>query len=186
MYTSGGEIEWSCLPQPSPRVGINTRLNRCAGCLEQQRPRLHSEIGCVFREQGFLYSDNTAAIPCGTVYHLTCYHAGPPFKTRLPNNKGLHFPHGADPTLFPNFTCEACQVRAVLDRELRTTAEDIHLLRLERMRMLDIMNRLAEGSMRTYKYPLRRIQTFEGRFGVRILRPTSSVTSIYRLLLKLL
>lgn len=126
----------------------------------------------MFREQGFAFSDNTTAIPCGTVYHLTCYHAGPPFKTRLPNNKGLHFPQGADPTLFPNFTCEACQVRAVLDRELRTNAEDIHLLRLERMRMLDIMNRLAEGSMRTYKYPLRRIQTFEGRFGVHILRPT--------------
>jgi hypothetical protein len=126
----------------------------------------------VFRERGFPYSDQGAAIPCGTVYHLTCYRAGPPFKTRLADNKGLQYPVGADPTLFPNFTCEACQVRAVLDRELRTTAEDIHLLRLERMRMLDTMNRLAEGSMRTYKYPLRRVQTFETRFGVRILRPT--------------
>jgi hypothetical protein len=60
----------------------------------------------------------------------------------------------------------------VIDRELRLTPEDIHLLRLERMRTLDIMNRLAEGSMRTYKYPLRRVQAFETRFGVCILRPS--------------
>ena len=38
--------------------------------------------------------------------------------------------------------------------------------------MLDTMSRLAEGSMRTYKYPLRRIQRFEAQFGVTILQPT--------------
>ena len=75
--------------------------------------------------------------------------------------------------MFPNFVCEACQVRAILQRELRSTATDIHLLRLERMRVLDTMNRLAAGSQRTYKYSLRRIQRFEQRYDVRILRPTT-------------
>jgi hypothetical protein len=78
--------------------------------------------------------------------------------------------------MFPNFVCEACQVRATLDRELRITVEDVHLLRLERMRLLDTMNRLSEGSMRTYKYPIRRLQTFETRFGVSILKPTEILT----------
>jgi hypothetical protein len=74
--------------------------------------------------------------------------------------------------MFPNFICEACQVRAILDRELRISPEDIHLLRLERMRLLDTMNRLSEGSMKTYKYPIRRLQGFEVQYGVSILRPT--------------
>jgi hypothetical protein len=74
--------------------------------------------------------------------------------------------------MFPNFVCEACQVRAALGRELYTNARDVHLLRLERMRILDTMNRLAEGSHKTYKYPIRRIQRFESQFGVHILRPT--------------
>jgi hypothetical protein len=112
------------------------------------------------------------AIPCGTLYHIQCYRAGAPFKTRLPDGKGLSFPSEADPSMFPNFICEACQVRAVLDRELRVTKEDVHLLRLERMRLLDTMNRLSEGSMRTYKYPIRRLQVFEARYGVSILRPS--------------
>jgi hypothetical protein len=131
-------------------------------------------LSCTFREQGFLFRDPLRrAIPCGTQYHHRCYQAGPPFKTRLPDGKGLHFPRDADPSLFPNFICEACQVRATLDRELRRTAEDIHLLRLERMRLLDTMNRLSEGSMRTYKYPIRRLQLFEAQFGVTILSPTA-------------
>ncbi|MGL5813437.1 MAG: hypothetical protein ACRCYW_08935, partial [Aeromonas sp.] len=50
--------------------------------------------------------------------------------------------------------------------------KDVHLLALERMRILDTMNRLAEGSHKTYKSPILRIQRFESLYQVRILRPT--------------
>ena len=63
-------------------------------------------------------------------------------------------------------------MRATLQRELSRSARDCHLLCLERMRILDTMNRLAENSHRTYKYPIRRVQQFERDYGVRILRPT--------------
>jgi hypothetical protein len=125
----------------------------------------------VFGGQGFSLGAQWA-LPCGSVYSVTCFYAGPPFVTRLKGDKGLRCPQGAEPALFPNFTCEACQVRATLQRELTLDRKDIHLLRLERMRILDTMNRLAAGSHRTYKYPIRRIQRFEQAYGVRILRPT--------------
>jgi hypothetical protein len=112
------------------------------------------------------------AFACGSVYHTACFFAGDPFLTRLKDNKGLCYPRRADPSMFPNFICEACQVRAILQRELRFTAPDVHLLRLERMRILDTMNRLAEGSHRAYKYSIRRLQRFELQYEVRILRPT--------------
>jgi hypothetical protein len=51
----------------------------------------------------------------------------------------------------------------------------MYLLCLERMRMLDTMNRLAEGSMRTYKSPIHRLQRFERTYGVSILRPSPLV-----------
>lgn len=158
---------------PSPRVGTRVRLRRCAGCLKGFDSGHPAELGCAFRTSGFPFEQPARlAHPCGSIYHTQCFYAGAPFTTRLRNNKGLRFPKSADPSLFPNFVCEACQVRAALGRELTTTGRDVHLLRLERMRILDTMNRLAEGSMQTYKHPLRRILRFEQQFGVRILRPT--------------
>ena len=161
---------------PSPRVGTEIKRRRCAGCLEAFTTAHHPQLVCVFGQRGFPLGDTSMwALPCGTVYHALCFHAGPPFLSRLKDNKGLRYPKGADPALFPNFVCEACQVRATLQRELCLSGKDVHLLRLERMRILDTMNRLAEGSHNTYKYPIRRIQRFEATFGVRILRPTPLV-----------
>lgn len=162
---------------PSLRVGTDIKLRRCAGCLSAFTKAHPPDLFCVFRCQGFPLGDDapTWALPCGTIYHAKCFHAGPPFISRLKDNKGLRCPKGADPSLFPNFVCEACQVRASLQRELLFSPRDIHLLRLERMRILDTMNRLAEGSHNTYKYPIRRIQRFEQDYGVRILRPTPLV-----------
>lgn len=120
----------------------------------------------------FPLEDGTLAIPCGTRYCAACLQAGEPFTTRLKEGKGLCFPKRADPSHLPNYTCEACQVRAILGRELRYCPKDIHLLRLERMRLLDTIHHLSESSWKTYKYPLRRIQEFETYFGVDILSPT--------------
>ena len=157
------ETGWSCLPVPSHRVGINIKLNRCAGCLRAFTKAHRPELDCVFGTKGFPFEEKGChwSLPCGSRYHAECFHAGPPFVTRLKDNKGLRCPKGADPSLFPNFVCEACQVRATLQRELSRSARDCHLLCLERMRILDTMNRLAENSHRTYKYPIRRVQQFE-------------------------
>jgi hypothetical protein len=55
------------------------------------------------------------------------------FRTRLPNGRGLSFPHNV-PLL--HFICECCQVRALLNWELDATHQDLTLLMLERMRMI--------------------------------------------------
>jgi hypothetical protein len=160
---------------PSQKVGTNIRLRRCAGCLNSFSRGHSPDLICVFAQHGFPLG-GSPTIPCGSVYHTRCFFAGPPFLTRLQDGKGLCYPRRADPSMFPNFICEACQVRATLQRELRYNVRDIHLLRLERMRLLDTMNRLAEGSHRTYAFPLRRIQQFERTFDVRILQPTPLVS----------
>ena len=127
---------------------------------------------CTFAEQGFRFESGRKCLPCGTWYHPECLEVGPPFESRHPSGKGLCFPRTAEASMFPNYTCEACQVRAILGRELRHTSSDGVLLMLERMRMLDSMHRLAEGSQETYKYRLRRVRRFEGMYGVEILTPT--------------
>lgn len=159
---------------PSPKAGTSDRLSRCAGCHRAFGRGHLPDLCCEFRSTGFPYQDGSEAwaIPCGSIYHSECFYAGAPFTTRLKDGKGLRFPSKGDPSLFPNFVCEACQVRAALERELTSRKGDVHLLGLERMRILDTFNRLAEGSMKTYLGPLRRIQRFEQSFGVRILRPT--------------
>jgi hypothetical protein len=157
---------------PSHRVGTSIKLKRCAGCLNGFTKTHQPELQCVFGEKGFPLDPQIWALPCGSKYHMGCFHAGPPFVTRLKDNKGLRCPKDAEAALFPNFVCEACQVRATLQRELTLDRKDIHLLQLERMRILDTMNRLAAGSHKVYKYPIRRVQKFEVDYGVRILRPT--------------
>jgi hypothetical protein len=165
---------WSSLPLPSRRVGTSIKLRRCAGCLRGFTKAHPPDLPCAFSHRGFPLEagGSVGALACGSIYHATCFFAGPPFLTRLKDNKGLCFPRRADPSLFPNFVCEACQVRSILGRELRYVAKDVHLLTLERMRILDTMNRLAEGSHKTYKSPILRIQRFESLYQVRILRPT--------------
>ena len=75
---------------------------------------------------------------------------GPPFQTRRRHQAGLIFPDVAE---WPNFTCEACTVRAVLNRELFVRG-DQRLLRLERMRLIDIASHWAPSTLKQYKYKL--------------------------------
>ena len=63
---------------------------------------------------------------------------------------------------WPLFVCESCTVRAVLNRELGGPG-DLALLRLERVRILDIANSWAENSHRTYKTYLNYMTRFEQR-----------------------
>ena len=72
----------------------------------------------------------------------------------------------------PNYMCEACTSRAVLGRELGKSDEDVSLLLLERMRMIDIANRWAQGTISRYTYAIRRIRKFEKQFNVEILKTT--------------
>ena len=72
---------------------------------------------------------------------------------------------------WPNFVCESCTVRATLDRELNSTL-DLHLLRLERMSLIDKAWYLAEGTHRSYQVKLDQIVRFEHTYGVPILRPS--------------
>jgi hypothetical protein len=94
---------------------------------------------------------------------------GPPFRTRLRNGAGLSFP---PIPILPNFICEACTVRSVLDRELHYSGNDLALLGLERMRLIDMSHNWSAGAHKVYQGGLRVIQDFEASFGLQILRPT--------------
>lgn len=106
---------------------------------------------------------------CGVAYHQNCIRAGPPFETRLPNNKGLVFPSLPIET---TFICELCQVRAIVGRELRRDNPDIQLLAYERMRIIDCRSSWQHSTMATYGTSLRFMARFASRHGARILRPT--------------
>ena len=121
---------WTCLPLPSQRTGIASKLRRCTGCLRSFHKNHLPDLPCVFNERGFPYEDGSWAIPCGTVYHHDCLCSGHPFTTRLANDKGLGFPK-CDPGLFPNYICESCQVRAHKDRELVQGSMDVVTLMME-------------------------------------------------------
>lgn len=85
---------------------------------------------------------------------------GPPFTTRQIGNKGLSFPEVLE---WPNFVCEGCTVRAVLDRKLHSRTDQI-LLILERMRMIDMAHYWAPSTHRHYQGKLRFLRTFQSRF----------------------
>ena len=97
------------------------------------------------------------ACPCHTVYHVRCFQAGPPFTTRLRDNKGLVLP---TLSIWPRFVCELCTVRATIGRELGCKG-DRWLLQLERMRVLDMMHHWASSTMGQYQSKLRAVRRFE-------------------------
>lgn len=94
---------------------------------------------------------------------------GIPFRTRLSHDKGLLLPILKD---FPGFICEACTVRAVLDRELGTGPADYALLMLERMRVLDTINSLAAGTHKSYQQKIGYLRRFSQHFQVPLLTVT--------------
>jgi hypothetical protein len=100
------------------------------------------------------------------VYHRECICVGAPCRTRLHNQRGLDFPTKLH---FPNFTCESCTVRAHLGRELNGGEDDRDLLKLERVRMVDVGNAWSQSTMGTYQTYINRMLRFESRFGLSIL-----------------
>jgi hypothetical protein len=141
----------------------------CVGCLEpcdSQRPAHHI---CAFQRKGFHLKQRTFQ-PCGVVYHRHCIRVGPPFCTRLPQDKGLTMPIMV---VEPTFICELCQVRATLGRELHRETNDIQLLGLERMRIIDCRNSWQQGTLSKYGGRLRYLQAFERRYQCSILAPTT-------------
>ena len=64
-------------------------------------------------------------------------------------------------TSWPLFICECCTVRGILERELGSPG-DRCLLRLERMRILDVANSWSEGTYKAYSSKLKYIRQFEG------------------------
>ena len=79
-------------------------------------------------------------------------------------------PHNLE---IPHYTCEACQVRAVLDREVSKTGRDIALLMLERMRSIDSFNYLAATTAASYHSSLAELRRFEKWAGTPILLPSA-------------
>ena len=119
--------EWTHLPIPT-RNGIKRRLKRCAGCHLSLSGKA-ATVSCCFRRSGF-----DGFIPCGTSYHTRCIKVGSPFHSRQKNNQGLAFP---TVRFLANFICEACAVRSFTNREILTT-KDLYLMKLERMRLIDM------------------------------------------------
>lgn len=78
----------------------------------------------------------------------------------------MHFPKAR---LWPVFICECCTVRAHVQREL-TKPSDKVLLRLERVRVLDVANSWSAGTHKVYGPKLMAIRHFEQQHpGVSIL-----------------
>ena len=120
---------------------------------------------CAFRQTGFVTAGGVTVRPCGTVYCSGCIEAGEPFKTRRLHKKGLKFPK-VNTLLFPNYICEACQVRAHLNREIQLKLTDYKLLMLERMRQLDTVSEWAEETVSKCGGKVKRFLEFEQEFGI--------------------
>ena len=162
---------WGRLPFPTRRIGILSRRTKCGGCNEEYEGKHVPSLECIYYKKGFQFDTGEWAIPCQTSYHSGCFRAGKPFSTRLENSRGLFCPI-ATPGFFPNFICEACRVRSHLNRELIWDHQDITLLKLERMRHLDMMHHWAKRTLEKYKGHYGHMRTFEEDFEVPLLDPT--------------
>ena len=100
--------------------------------------------------------------PCQASYHTKCLAVGYPFVSRRQNGAGLCFPKVTE---WATFICELCTVRAVLQRELHG-ARDIHLLCLERMRLLDMAHYWSKGTHVAYQPKLRVMRGFGDFYGI--------------------
>jgi hypothetical protein len=147
-------------------ASTTNRRSICAGC----NTRINSKAltrSCIFARSGFSVGTFQAR-PCCVVYHRECICVGSPCRTRLNNHGGLSFPLKL---YFPNYTCESCTVRAHLGRELVGSEDDRDLLKLERVRMVDVGNAWAQTTMGTYQTYINRMLRFETRFDLSILTP---------------
>lgn len=88
---------------------------------------------------------------------------GPPFASR--DEDGLRYPSSLA-GIIP-FVCESCTVRANFQRELNPFSKtDRWLLRLERMRMIDVVSALSTGSLQTYSTQFRTFQRYRSQYGL--------------------
>jgi hypothetical protein len=125
--------DWPGLPFPPTPFDTGNKRHCCVGC----RHSLSIDpyvIRCSFSDVGFPFSNGSLAYPCYSAYHTDCILVGPPFYSQRKDGSGLTFPRIKT---WPNFICEACTLRSMLDREL-TDPLDWKLLCFERMRVLDM------------------------------------------------
>lgn len=114
-------------------------------------------LKCAFATSGFTLPTHAPLPPCHVSYHTQCFRVGRPFTSRLRRGEGLTFPKVKH---WGTFICELCTVRAVLGREV-SRQSDIELLRLERMRVIDMANAWASGTHTQYQSKLSSIRSFE-------------------------
>jgi hypothetical protein len=131
------------------------------------------QVRCSFADSGFLNRDGTRAVPCLSSYHCDCFRVGPPFTSRRQGGKDLSLPKL---DVWPSFICEACTVRAILDREL-TGPDDRKLLCFDRIRILDLVHFWSAGTTSTYQSKLKVVDLFDATYDLpattgRILRRT--------------
>ena len=106
--------------------------------------------------------------PCGARYHPICVRVGPPFKTRLRKEQGLHFPLVREWGLF---ICEYCTTRSVVERDLHGQ-NDRQLMMFERMRIIDTANAWASRTHGVYQAKLKFIRRFEHAYQFTCLQST--------------
>ena len=133
-------------------------MTLCSGChLPLETNSRHHK--CIFHHRGFTIT-NISYQPCNVFYHPHCIKVGAPFQTRHfgKGTRGLQFPPCA--TILP-FICELCTVRSHLQREIDPyVPTDDLLLRLERMRMVDVAHAWAPRTLENACRTLRRIEKF--------------------------
>jgi hypothetical protein len=127
-------------------------------------------IRCLFLDVSFPVSNGVTAYPCYSAYHTGCFGVGPPFYSRRKDGSGLAFPRIKT---WPNFICEVCTVRAMLDREL-IGITDWKLMCFERMCVLAMSHYWSLGTHAKYQGKLNAISQFKAEFDLDqcILRPT--------------
>eukprot|EP00956_Cyclotella_meneghiniana_P001836 scaffold2011_cov26-Cyclotella_meneghiniana.AAC.6 len=149
-------LGWTSLPRFAVRGGIVNKPSTCAGCHQSLSLSKHI-LTCHFSRRSFNLPSGTPVQPCGVSYHTCCFPVGPPFSSRLKDGRGLFFPGVRH---WGTFICELCTVRAVVNRELHCVG-DFDLLRVERMRIIDMANAWATGTHRIYQQKLTVIRAFE-------------------------
>ena len=150
---------WTRVATPPPATAqAGSPPSQCGACgsaIRKGQPYLF----CHFRTTGFPLTTGAQCRPCQVRYHRGCVRIGPPFQCRTRDSQGLRFPAVTD---WPLFVCECCTVRAVLGRELGASGDRL-LLRLERVRILDVANSWSQGTFRAYKTKLKFLRKIEGR-----------------------
>jgi hypothetical protein len=119
--------------------GTVTKPNFCVGC-ELPFTKAQPRLKCTFDATGFTLPDKSGARQCYLQYHLGYTQMGALFQTTLKNSGGMSFPKLSE---LPRFVCT---VRETVGREIRATARDTALIKLERVRLIDIAHYCAASN----------------------------------------